>query len=171
MNENAMEAAARTCTHLLGVARGLVADLGDADAAAPAAPTGKTPGWLLGHLSVSGDFVRRKFGAAPLTPKDWGPKFGPGTQPSHSPPDYPPMTELRAVFDGVYADLALIAPAISVDALSGPSPFANVSVAPELALARDAFPTLGAFASWIMTGHFAYHLGQLSGWKEARRAG
>jgi hypothetical protein len=163
-----MENASRACAHLTMLGETLIRDLTDSDLASPSTPDGKTAGWLLGHLSVSGDFVRRKFGSTPLTPKDWGPKFGPGTHPSQSASDYPGMEELRTVFEKVYVDLAKIAPTMTAELLDGPSPFEKIPVGPELALARERFPTMGSFASWIMTGHLGYHLGQLSEWKATR---
>src|SRR6266540_4588682 len=108
-----MENAARTCAHLTKLGGSLIGDLTDADSARATTSDGKTAGWLLGHLCITGDFVRRKCGAAPMTPKEWGPKFNMGTQPSTVASDYPPMAELRTAFEKVYADLAAMAPTIS----------------------------------------------------------
>jgi hypothetical protein len=155
-----MENISRSCAQLTKLGETLISDLTDSDLASPSTPDGKTAGWLLGHLCITGDFVRRKSGAAPLTPKEWGPKFTIGTKPSTVAADYPPMAELRTAFEKVYGDLVKIAPTISPEILSGPSPFEQVS---------DRFPTLGAFLTWIMTGHLGYHLGQLSEWKATRR--
>lgn len=151
-----MEEASRICAHLTKLGESIISGLTDDDLALPSAPNGKTAGWLLGHLCITGDFVRRKSGAAPMTPKDWGPKFNMGTTPSGTASDYPPMSELQSAFRNVYADLARIAPTLSADLLAGPAPFEPV---------RDRFPTFGAFLSWIITGHLGYHLGQLSEWK------
>ena len=155
-----MEKIARTCAHLTRLGESLIADLTDADAARASAANGKTAGWLVGHLCVTGDFLRRKCGASPMTPKEWGVKFGPGTQPSTAAGDYPPITEMREAFAWIYADLPRLAPSLSADVLAAPCPFEPV---------RDRFPTLGDFLIWIMTGHLGYHLGQLSGWKAARK--
>lgn len=165
-----MEDAARACAHLSKLGVELIRDLTDSDLSSRSAPNGKTAGWLLGHLCVSGDFVRRKCGGAPFTPKEWGAKFAPGTQPYSSASDYPPMAELRTAFEKVYNDLASIAPATPQDLLAGPAPFERL---PDGALqqARTRFPTFGAFLTWIMTGHLGYHLGQLSEWKAGRKNG
>lgn len=154
-----MENIARSSAHLVKLGETLIRDLTDADLATPSKPNGKTAGWILGHLCVTGDFIRRKCGATPLTPKEWGPKFTLGTQPSAESSDYPPMAELRAAFENVYADLAKLAPTLSDETLAEPSPFEQ---------ARDRFPTLGSFLTWLMTGHLGYHLGQLSEWKATR---
>src|SRR6266542_4974471 len=154
-----MEDIARVCAQLTKLGGSLINDLTDSDLAASSGPHGKTAGWLLGHLCITGDFVRRKCGRAPLTPKEWGPKFNMGTQPSSVASDYPPMGELRSAFEKVYADLAAMAPTISAEVLAGATPFEP---------ARARFPTMGAFATCVMTGHLGYHLGQLSGWRVAR---
>jgi hypothetical protein len=155
-----MENASRTCAHLTKLGVSLIGDLTDADLALPSTPNGKTAGWLLGHLCITGDFIRRKSGASPLTPKEWGPKFTIGTKPSTVAADYPPMAELRTAFENVYSDLAKLAPTLSAELLSAPGPFEQV---------RDRFPTHGAFLSWMMSGHLGYHLGQLSEWKATRK--
>ena len=46
--------------------------------------------------------------------------------------------------------------------LDGANPFAPV---------RDGFPTAGEFLAYLMTGHFAYHLGQLVAWRGAAGVG
>jgi hypothetical protein len=155
-----MENASRTCAHHTKLGVELIGDLTDADLASPSSPNGKTAGWLLGHICITGDFIRRKSGGAPLTPKEWGPKFTIGTKPSSVALDYPPMAELRTAFEKVYSDLVKLAPTLSTELLSAPGPFEQV---------RDRFPTHGAFLSWIMTGHLGYHLGQLSEWKATRK--
>ena len=151
-----MKDAATICTHLLSYARPLLADLGDEHLATPAATSGKTAGWLIGHLCVTGDFMRRKSGRPPLTPKEWGPKFGPGTQPSRAREDYPSRDALRTAFEGIYDDLIALAPTLSAETLAAPSPFEP---------GRARFATAGSFLTWIMTGHLGYHLGQLYGWR------
>ncbi len=123
------------------------------DVATQSTPGGKTAGWLIGHLALTGDFVRRKLGQPALTPKEWGPLFGPGTQPSNDPAFYPPLADLGSAFRNVYADLASIASNQTDEVLGAPNPFEPV---------RDRLPTMGDFATWIMTGHLGYHLGQLA---------
>jgi hypothetical protein len=121
-------------------------------------PGAKTAGWLLGHLVVTGDFARRLCGRPPLAPKEWRPLFAPGTSPSHDARSYPPMQELIDTFRAIYEDLVTNAPAASPEALAAPNPFEA---------ARQAFPTAGSFAVYLLTGHLGYHLGQLSIWRAA----
>jgi hypothetical protein len=151
-----MQATSSICLHLIGYADKLFIDLTDEHLALASERGVKTAGWLIGHLCVTGDYTRRKIGRPPLTPKDWGPKFGPGTSPSRSRQDYPDMNALRAAFYGIYRDLAAVAPTLAPDLLATPNPFEP---------ARFRFATLGDFTTWIMTGHLGYHLGQLSEWR------
>jgi hypothetical protein len=151
-----MHATASICTHLLSYADTLFVDLTDEHLALTSDRGIKTAGWLIGHLCVTGDYTRRKLGRPPLTAKDWGPKFGPGTQPSRSRQDYPEMHALRAACSEIYRDLAAVAPTLPQDLLASPNPFEP---------SRFRFATLGDFTTWIMTGHMGYHLGQLSEWR------
>jgi hypothetical protein len=144
--------------HLLSYADALFVGLTDDHLAFTSERGVKTAGWLIGHLCVTGDYTRRKIGRPPLTPKDWGPKFGPGTHPSRARADYPDMNALRAAFYEIYRDLVTVAPTLTPELLASPNPFEP---------SRSRFATLGDFTTWIMTGHLGYHLGQLSGWRGA----
>jgi hypothetical protein len=150
------------CRHLVRIAEGLMADLEDAHRGLQFAPGGKTAGWLLGHLAVTGDFALRLCGQPPRCPKEWRQLFNPGTQPSADQAVYPPMAELRAAVRDVYQRLIASAPDADPSALAAENP---------LAWARPAFPTSGVFLVWMLTGHLGYHLGQLSGWRAAAGLG
>jgi hypothetical protein len=65
------------------------------------------------------------------------------------------------MFREVYADLVGHAAASAPEALAAPNPYEP---------ARGAFPTAGGFVEYMLTGHLAYHLGQLSVWRSARAA-
>jgi hypothetical protein len=153
-----MKDAATICQHLLGYAEPLLADLTDEHLPIADETNGKTAGWLIGHLCVTGDFMRRKAGRPPLTPKEWGPKFTIGSVPSRTGTDYPELAALRAAFDGIYRDLISVAPELPAELLASPSPFEP---------GRARFATFGAFLTWIMTGHLGYHVGKLYGWRGA----
>ena len=121
-------------------------------------PGVKTAGWIVGHLTITGDFGRKLCGLAPLAPKEWRTLFAPGSKPSADTASYPPMATLVATCRAVYRDLAANAPGATAESLHAPNPFEA---------ARPAFPTGGDFVRYLMTGHFAYHLGQLSQWRTA----
>jgi hypothetical protein len=88
--------------------------------------------------------------------------FNPGSLPAADPTTYPPMDQLCDAFREVYADLCAAAPQAEPSALAAANPFAP---------ARAAFPTAGDFVAYLLTGHFAYHLGQLVAWRAAAGLG
>ncbi|HEV8599268.1 MAG TPA: DinB family protein [Gemmatimonadales bacterium] len=153
-----MKAAAVQSAFLLRQYERWFVDLEDQHRAQEPAPGAKTAGWLLGHLVITGDFARKLCGLSPIAPKEWRPLFAPGTVPSREPGSYPPMQALIDACRAVYADLAANAPAAPSEVLELPNPFEP---------ARAAFPTAGAFATYLLTGHLGYHLGQLSLWRAA----
>ncbi len=156
-----MRSAAAQTGFLLAQYDRLLQGLDDEHLAWAPAPGGKTAGWLLGHLVITGDFARRLCGQAPMTPKEWRPAFAPGTQPSADRAAYPPMARLVEAFRAVYGALAREAAEAPREAIEGPNPFEPT---------RGAFPSAGDFARYIMTAHLGYHLGQLSGWRDAAAA-
>jgi hypothetical protein len=118
----------------------------------------KTAGWLVGHLSVTGDFGRRICGLTPMCSKEWRSLFNPGTFPSLDASVYPPMAELLDTCVAVYKDFLANAPDAADDVLAMPNPYT---------VAITAFPTSGDFASYLMTGHLGHHMGQLGSWHAA----
>lgn len=157
-----MEATVAQCRYLLSQADAVLAGLDDSHRALEPQPGVKTAGWLIGHLAVTGDFARRLCGRSAICPKEWRAAFNPGSQPSSDPAAYPPMEQLAAALRDVYADLCDAAARAEPAALDAENPYAP---------ARARFPTAGAFAAYMMTGHFAYHLGQLVAWRGAAGLG
>jgi hypothetical protein len=75
------------------------------------------------------------------------------------------MRELTGALVAVYSGLSDAALHANPAALKAPNPFLP---------ARDALPTVGDFAAYLMTGHLGHHLGQLLTWRAAaglRRSG
>jgi hypothetical protein len=150
------------CRFLASSADRVLGRLTDAHLALEPQPGGKTAGWLVGHLSVTGDFARRLCGRDPLCSKEWRARFNPGTSPSTDPRDYPPMTELCDAFRAVYSDLPRAAVEADPARLAAENPYAP---------ARAAFPTAGEFVAYLLAGHLGYHLGQLVAWYAAAGLG
>ena len=154
-----MQHAAAQSAFLLQQYERLLSGLEDRHRGWEPSPGAKTAGWLLGHLVITGDFGRRLCGLGPpLAPKEWRPLFSPGTQPSLNAAGYPAMRELVDSFRAIYRDLAAKAPSASAESLRLPNPYEP---------ARPDFPTAGDFVRYLLTGHLAYHLGQLSQWRVA----
>ena len=143
---------------IFGQGKGWMTDLTDDHLALEPIAGTKTAGWLVGHLSVTGDFGRRICGLAPMCPKEWRTLFNPGTFPSLDRSVYPPMADLREMAVGVYKDFFASAPNAPDETLALPNPYT---------LAIGAFATAGDFAAYLMTGHLAHHLGQLGSWHAA----
>ena len=152
---NFLSAYTRQGRFILGQGKRLLADLTDDHLALEPIAGTKTAGWLVGHLSVTGDFGRRLCGLAPMCPKEWRALFNPGTFPSLDRSTYPPMAELRETVANVYYDFFASAPDAPDDVLALPNPYTP---------ALNAFPTAGDFAAYLMTGHLAHHCGQLGSW-------
>jgi hypothetical protein len=157
-----MKTTVAQCRYLLSLAEPILAGLDDSHRAFEPRPGAKTAGWLIGHLAVSGDFARRLCGRPPLCPADWRAAFNPGSEPSQQPNDYPALVALRDAFREVYADLCATASGVDPLSLASVNPFAP---------ARAAFPTTGDFVAYLLTGHLAYHLGQLVTWRAAAGLG
>ena len=150
--------AAAQCRFHLRAAAAITHELGDSHRALEPHPGVKTAGWLVGHLAATGDYGRKICGRPPLCPREWRAKFNPGTRPSHDAADYPAMAELIDTMLRVYADLADLAGQLGDAVVMAPNPFTPVAA---------EFPTTGEFVAYLMTGHMAYHLGQLQAWRAA----
>lgn len=158
MHSNGLERFSRQGRFIFGQGKRWVRDLDDSHRAFAPTPGGKTAGWLVGHLAVTGDFGRRLVGGKPICSKEWRALFNPGSHPAPDASIYPPMDALRDTMRTVYADLFESARGASDDLLSLPNPYTP---------AIEAFPSAGDFAAYLMTGHLAHHLGQLSAWHVA----
>jgi hypothetical protein len=157
-----MNATLAQTRHLLKSAERMLEGLDDSHRALEPQPGIKTAGWLIGHLAVTGDFARKLYGRPPMCPVEWRTAFNPGSQPSGEANTYAPMTTLTTAFREVYADLAAAAAESDPFSITVENPFAP---------ARAAFPTAGEFLAYLMTGHLAYHLGQLVAWRAAAGLG
>ena len=153
-----MRSVAHQCRFLVASAEAVTAGLDDAHRALEPASGIKTAGWLIGHLAVTGDFGRRLCGRPVMCPRDWQRAFNPGSQPSTDASTYPPMATLCATLRSVYVDLSTAAGEMDPAALVAVNPFEPT---------RKNFATTGEFLQYLMTGHFAYHLGQLVAWRAA----
>jgi len=99
---------------------------------------------------------------SPIRPVEWRSTFRPGTSAATDATTYPPMADLCRMFREVYSDLC--------DALANADD-ATLSGVNPIEAARAAFPTGREFVPYIMTGHLAYHLGQLGDWRRAAGLG
>jgi hypothetical protein len=157
-----METSSAQCRHLLSLAEPMLDGLGDEHLNLAPPAFGKTAGWLLGHLCITADFARKLCGRRAICPAEWRATFSPGTTPPEDAAAYPQMSALCDAFRRTYQDLCDAALAADDAMLSVPTPFER---------ARPAFPTVREFLPWLMTGHLAYHLGQLGDWRRVAGLG
>lgn len=149
--------------YILWFAEPMLEGLNDSHLALAPVEGNKSAGWILGHLAVSGDFGRRVLGRTPLCPKEWRAVFSPGTETGGTAATaYPRMTDVVKAFRDVYADLPAAFVAAESAVLDGPNPFEP---------ARPGFPTVREFIAWLISGHLAYHVGQLGDWRRAAGLG
>jgi len=157
-----MKTSVAQCRFILTVFNEAVAGLNDSHRALEPQPGAKTAGWIIGHLSVTGDFGRKLCGRATVCPKDWRAKYNPGSTPSTNPADYAPMAEMIAKLREVYTDLCDAALTVDPALLAVENPFVP---------GRRAYPTAGDFIPHMLAAHFGYHTGQLVGWRAAAGLG
>ena len=153
-----MQDAIRLSIFMLSQSTSILEGLADEHLALEPMPGTKTAGWLLGHLTFTGDYARRLCGRPALCSDTWTRMFAPGTQPSHDVDAYPSMSELVATFGSVYTDLITAATEVPRHVLAAANPYSA---------ARERFPTVRDFLVYLMTAHLAYHLGQLQCWRAA----
>jgi hypothetical protein len=158
-----MDACIQQCRYLILVADTVINGIDDAHVAIEPRPGLKTPGWLIGHLAITADFGRRLCGhRQAICPREWRALFQPGSQPSHDASSYPPISELAEAFRAVYADLCVAAADADPSLLAAVNPYEP---------ARNPFYTAGEFVAYMLSGHLAYHVGQLSAWRAAAGIG
>lgn len=151
-----MQAIVVQCRFLTREMQLILSGLTDEHRALQPRPGGKTAGWLIGHIAVTGDFGRRLCGRIPLCPKEWRALFNPGSQPSTNADVYPSMDLLCRTASDVYRDLCDAALSADPALLAVETPYAPV---------RADMPTADIFVRYLMSGHLAYHLGQLTEWR------
>ena len=134
----------------------LLAGLNPADAHAPAHPGGHHPAWILGHLTFSGLGAVRLLGGDAPGFEDAQARFGIGTTPGAG-------GDFDAILAGWRETHRCVGEAIDAGVpeqrLAAPNPIEAFA---------DAFATVGDQAAFLLTGHEAVHLGQLSAWRRAR---
>jgi hypothetical protein len=153
-----MDASIQQCRYLILLADSLLDGIDDSHIAIEPQPGLKTVGWLVGHLVTTADFGRHLCGRKAICPREWRALFTPGTHPSADASTYPPIAVLRERFNAVYSDLCVAAAEADPSLLAAVNPYEP---------ARNPFYTAGEFVAYMLSGHLAYHVGQLSAWRAA----
>ena len=134
----------------------LMADVGDDERCARPTPKATHAAWLIGHLATSHDRLGKMFGQPQRLDERWHELFAPGATVEDDASLYPGRDELMAAYDAGHAALPGVIAALPPEKLEEPTPHERL---------RDALPTTGDLLTFILTGHEATHLGQLSAWR------
>ncbi|MGB0769048.1 MAG: DinB family protein [Phycisphaeraceae bacterium] len=140
----------------------LLADIPDEQAFKPICEGGVSPAWIIGHLGFVAERVLAMGGGEPSIDFDANkPLFGGGSTP-RGPADreiYPAWDELLAIWRNGHKKVVALLPSLTPELLSAENPNERM---------RGALPTVGDLFSFILTGHEAMHLGQLSTWRRVQ---
>ena len=158
----ALEQEVKVYQFLLGYGEMLLADIPDEDAYKLICDGGVSPAWIIGHLGFVANRILVMCGGESKVDADkWQPLFGGGSKPTgeNDRESYPVWDELKTVWRQGHADVAAIAPTVSTDKLAEPNPNERL---------KDGLPTIEDFLGFVLTGHDAMHLGQLSTWRRVQ---
>jgi len=124
---------------------------------------GVNPAWIIGHLGLVANNALHILGGTPGIDIDrYKSLFSGGTQASTDPAAYPAWDELLTTWREGHAAVVATAADVSEDVLGAPNPIDRF---------RDALPTTRDFLGFVLTGHEAVHLGQLSTWRRVQGHG
>ncbi len=135
----------------------LVDDLTDEQMVAQPSGVINHPAWTLGHLGATSDALAGMLGLPSTFPDAWREACRMGSIPSGEAADYPGKAELLEQLRAQHQRVAAAVAAVDDERLQQPTP-------PRL---RERFPTIGDFATALMTMHEGHHLGQLAAWRRA----
>lgn len=158
----ALEQEVKVYQFLLGYGEMLLSDIADEDAYKLICDGGVSPAWIMGHLGFVANRILAMCGGEPkIDIEKWQPLFGGGSKPTGEADkaSYPAWEDLKNTWRKGHADLAAIAPNVTEEQLGQPNPNERM---------KDALPTVEDFLSFVLTGHDAMHLGQLSTWRRVQ---
>lgn len=155
-----LESAIHVNAFLLGYLKRIVAEIPDDQFAQPPAPGLNPPLWLMGHLAVTYDGGLKLLGKTPACPEAWHKSFGRGSNPSEIARPHSSKAELLAALDRGHAQLAAAAREAEATVLTRPNPSPLMQGTP--------LTTVGDLLTFILTGHFGIHVGQLSFCRRAK---
>jgi hypothetical protein len=155
-----LDSAIHVNAFLLGHLKRLAPDLPEDQLAHPPAPGLNPPLWLLGHLATTYDGGLKLLGKAPACPEAWHKSFGRGSNPAEIARPHPTKAELLAALDRGHAQLAAAAREADATELNRPNPMPLMKGTP--------LATIGDLITFILTGHFGTHVGQLSFCRRAK---
>lgn len=161
----ALEQEVKVYRFLLGYGESVLADIEEQDAHKLICEGGVSPAWIIGHLGFVANRILAMCGGQPKIDFDtWEPFFGVGSAPT-GPADrdtYPAWDELKGIWRQGHADVSEVVLTLPVDKLNEPNPNERM---------KASLPTIQDFLGFVLTGHDAMHLGQLSTWRRVQGRG
>ena len=135
----------------------LVDDLTDQQMVAQPSGVINHPAWTLGHLGATSDALAGMLGLPATFPDAWREACRMGSVPSGNAADYPGKAELLEQLRAQHERVSEAMAAVDAERLQQPMPPPR----------GKRFPTVGDFATALMTMHEGHHLGQLAAWRRA----
>ncbi len=151
-----LDTAQKINSFLLHYCRMMMNDLPDERLAEQPAPGVNHPAWILGHLIYSADRASLMLGQPSSLSAEWNEKFAGQSKPTTVRAEYPSKDELMRRLDEGFARVRR-----EIDA-AAPEVFTQPFTRPGM---KDALPTIKDALGFMLTGHLAVHLGQLSTWR------
>ncbi|SFH60417.1 DinB family protein [Planctomicrobium piriforme] len=151
-----LELAIKQNKFLLGYTDGLVRDVADERFTEQPLPKVNHPAWILGHLAYAGDGCVGLLGGDKTLSPEWLELFKGGTSLTDVRSNYPSKDELLASLRKRYETAQALAERITPEQAMAPNGHARL---------KESMPQVQDLASFLLTGHFAVHLGQLSMWR------
>ncbi|MEM7806988.1 MAG: DinB family protein [Planctomycetota bacterium] len=115
------------------------------------------PAWTLGHCANALDFARFCLGRDGIVPREWREHVKPSSTPVADRSVYASKDELLGTYNRVHIDLAEAVRSADKSMFAHPLPERF----------RGMSPSIGHLATFMMTTHEAYHVGQLYVWRRA----
>ena len=141
---------------LMQYCRMLTGDVPDERFAEQPIPGVNHPAWIVGHLAVSTDSANALLGGQKVLSEKWGRLFGRGSKLCSSRAEYPAKDELLQAVEAGFQRACEIAATVSSECTARPNPNP---------ILKESLPTAGDAFAFVLTSHFAAHLGQLSAWR------
>ncbi len=120
------------------------------------------PAWQLGHLAYTSERAGVILGLSTTLPQDWEALFAPGSKPTSDAAAYPSKATLLQALEEQHGRVAEAIGKTDLSVLQQPTPREST---------RKIFPTVGDLVIFLLTGHEAWHLGQLMAWRRAAGLG
>ena len=153
-----MQLALHTFGFNLNYTNMLMADVPDERMAEQPPGVANHAAWNLGHIIHSLGFAGQLAGAGPDPTPLADDLYGMGSAPSHDRSKYPSKDELLAQLTATHEQLTPALAALSAEDLARENPNEEF---------RRMMPTVGNAIVFLITSHYAVHLGELAVWRKA----